>query len=96
MKMQYPESRGAGAYLASSNWRLVTPWAILWLLIVVECILWYQDSQILVNILFWTLAISIGLNTAYLGFESRVLAVFFKVNPSEMAGWHLKLLVITR
>ena len=81
MKMQYPESRGAGAYLGSSHWRLVTPWAILWLLIVVECILWYQDSQILVNILFWTLAISIGLNTAYLGFESRVLAVFFKVHP---------------
>ena len=81
MKMQYPVSRGAAAYSRSSQWKLSVPWAILWFLIVIEFILWHQESQFLVNILFWTIAISISLNAAYLGFESRVLTAFFKSHP---------------
>jgi pimeloyl-ACP methyl ester carboxylesterase len=79
MKMQYPVSRGAAAYSRSSQWKLTVPWAILWFLIVLEFILWHQESQFLVNILFWTIAISISLNAAYLGFESKVLTTFFKI-----------------
>jgi pimeloyl-ACP methyl ester carboxylesterase len=81
MKMQYPVSRGAAAYSRSSQWKLSVPWAILWFLIVIEFVLWYQESQFLVNILFWTIAISISMNAAYLGFESKVLTTFFKAHP---------------
>jgi pimeloyl-ACP methyl ester carboxylesterase len=82
MKVQYPVSRGAAAYSRSSEWRLSVPWAILWFLIIIEFILWYQESQLLVNILFWTLAVSISLNAIYLSFEAKVLTTFFKAHPS--------------
>ena len=81
MKAQYPVSRGAGAYSRSAQWKLSVPWVSFWFLVVFEFVLWHQESQILVNVLFWTLTIFISLNAAYLGFEAKVLAAFFKAQP---------------
>lgn len=81
MKVQYPVSRGAGAYSHSSQWKFSVPWTILGLLIVAELALWDQESQLLIRILFWSIAISIGLNAIYLAFESKVIASFFKSHP---------------
>jgi len=82
MKVQYPVSRGAAAYSRSSQWKFSVPWITLSFLIMIEFFLWHQESQILVNILFWTLAISISLNAVYLRFESKILTAFFKPHPT--------------
>ena len=83
MKSQYPESKGAAAYSNSIRWQMSWPWTIFWTLIAIELILWRQESQILINILFWTISITIALNALYLGFESKVLAAFFLPYPKD-------------
>lgn len=81
MKTQYPVSRGAAAYSRSAQLKLSLPWLILWFLVAIEFALWHQESQFLVNIIFWTIAIFISLNAAYLGFEAKILAAFFRAHP---------------
>ena len=81
MKNEYPISRGAGAYSSSSQWRLSVPWAILCFLIIIEFMIWYQENQLLIQIMFWTIALSISLNAAYLGFEAKIITAFFKAHP---------------
>lgn len=83
MNFELPVSYGAGAYSSSSKWKISVPWIILWLLIAIEFALWYQESQLLIIILFWTIAISISLNATYLGFETKVIAAFFKSHPKS-------------
>ena len=83
MNIEFPLSHGAGAYLSSSRWKLSAPWITLCLLITIEFALWYQESQLLIIILFWTIAISISLNAVFLGLESKVIAAFFKSHPKS-------------
>ncbi|MBT4924999.1 MAG: alpha/beta fold hydrolase [Euryarchaeota archaeon] len=83
MKSQFPASKGAAAYSKSLQWKMSWPWTIFWALIAIELILWHQESQILINILFWTISITIALNAIYLGFEAKVLAAFFRPYPKD-------------
>ena len=81
MKSEYPMSKGAAAYSKSLQWKMTWPWIIFWALIAIELALWRQESQILVNLLFWTIAIAIALNATYLALEAKVLAAFFLAHP---------------
>ena len=81
MKPAYPHSTGAASYKVQENWKISTPWLVLWFLLMVESILFFQDSQILVNIVFWTIAIFIPLQSLYVGFESFVIETVFRTKP---------------
>ena len=84
MNIEFPLSHGAGAYLSSSRWKLSAPWITLCLLITIEFALWYQESQLLIIILFWTIAISISIECGiFLGLESKVIAAFFQSHPKS-------------
>jgi pimeloyl-ACP methyl ester carboxylesterase len=81
MKSQFPMSKGAAAYSKSVQWKMTWPWIIFCALIVIELILWRQESQILINIIFWTIAFAIVLNATYLSLEAKVVAAFFLAHP---------------
>ena len=86
MKSQFPMSKGAAAYSKSVQWKITLPWIIFCALIAIELILWRQESQILVNLLFWTIAIAIALNATYLSLEAKVVAAFFLAHPKVGNG----------
>ncbi len=81
MKSQFPISKGAAAYSKSVQWKMTWPWIIFCALIAIELILWRQDSQVLINITFWTIAFAIVLNATYLSLEAKVVAAFFLAHP---------------
>jgi pimeloyl-ACP methyl ester carboxylesterase len=81
MKQIYPRTKGAASYKVQDNLKFSIPWLILWFLLILEAILFFQESQILVNLIFWTIAIFIPLQSTYVAFEALIIETVFTTRP---------------